>query len=335
MLVNKKDLDFRMQQSFGSWTNNKTFQYRLTYKCEDYQPHCTYIMQHDSTEAASKVKLDHFTDTLGEGLWKFTANETLVTLVTPSQEYKNLSAAFYDALHLYSSVVPSALVREVRTDLKVATSQLELVTENFEATQALLTLNSFHKVVEKLADIECRYQVDINKVTQRNDICYSHTKAALNELDFISKQNIEQSDFCLYGKSMIDMYFYKDCGATVNSAVIKKLENYDDKGGHEFGVVGGLAEFKSDGGNMKRHCAQIFADMVRVGTLLACSALVRGKIVEKIVVYGLLVDYKTSLAIITKYYVNFLADETTFFVGEEVSAVKGLVSIVQTMKTMC
>lgn len=94
--------------------------------------------------------------------------------------------------------------------------------------------------------------MDINKETQRNEICYNHTKAALNGLDFISKQTIEQSDFCLYGKSTIDMYFYKDCGATVNSAVIKKLENYEDedKVGYKCGVVDGFAEFKSDGGNM-------------------------------------------------------------------------------------
>ena len=52
-------------------------------------------------------------------------------------------------------------------------------------------------MAEKLVDIECRYKVDNNKEPQRNDIYFSHTKAALNGIDFISKNSIEQSDFCI------------------------------------------------------------------------------------------------------------------------------------------
>ena len=293
-----------MKQSFESWTSSKTFQFRLTYKSEDYEPHCTYIMQHDTTEAASKVKLDNFTDVSGENLWKPTSNVSLVKLVNDSPEYKDLSIAFYNVLHLYSSLVPVALVREVRADLQLATTQLEAVETlgKLETTQALSILNRVNKATQKLADIECKHQVDIDKEVQRNNICYNHTKAALNGLDFIAKQSIEHSDFCLYGKSTIDMYFYKDCGATVSSAVIKKLENCKDEDKDEdceFGIVGGLAEFKSDSGNMNKHYAQIFADMVRVGTLLACKVLISGRIVDKITVYGLLIDYKTGSAVIT------------------------------------
>lgn len=93
MSVNRKDLDCKMKQSFESWTSNKTFQFRLTYKSEDYEPHCTYIMQHETTEAASKVKLNHFTDVWGEELWKPTKNAALVKLETVSPEYKDLSAS--------------------------------------------------------------------------------------------------------------------------------------------------------------------------------------------------------------------------------------------------
>ena len=190
--ISKKDLDSRMQQSFISWTNNKSFQYRLVYKCDSHQSHCTYILLHEETEAASKVKLDNFRDVSGEGLWKFTASETLVS-ISHSEEFKSLSVAFHDALNLYSSVVPSVLLSEVRTELKMATSKLESAIElgNFEAIQALPILNSFHKVAEKLADIECRYKVDMNKELQRNDIYFSQTKTALNGLDFISKNSIE------------------------------------------------------------------------------------------------------------------------------------------------
>ena len=295
-------------------------------------------MLHEETEPAFKIKSDNFTDDSGEGLWKFVSNETLVS-ISNSEEFTDLSTAFRDVLNLYSSVVPSVLLSDVRTELKMAISELESATQhkNFEAVQVLSILNSFHKVTEKLADIECRYKVDMNKELKRNDICFSQTKAALNGLDFISKNSIEQTDFCVYRKSMIDMYFYKECGATVSSAVIKRLEkdNDDDTGGDEYGEVDGLAKFKFDFKNMKNHYAQVFADMVRVGSLLACGALFRGKIIDKIVVYGLLVDYESSSAVIFKYHVNFLTDETTFSVGKEINAVRGLASIVKTMTTMC
>ena len=47
---------------------------------------------------------------------------------------------------------------------------------------------------------------------------------------------------------------------------------------------------------MKTCFAQIFADMVRVGTSLVYDALIRGVVVDKIIVYGLLTNYKTGLA---------------------------------------
>ena len=57
------------------------------------------------------------------------------------------------------------------------------------------------------------------------------------------------------------LYFYKDCGATVNSAVIKKLEEDDYGDLTEYrnkGVVGGVAKFKMD--NMKGYYPQILPE---------------------------------------------------------------------------
>ena len=148
---------------------------------------------------------------------------------------------------------------------------------------------------------------------------------ALNKVTFAFMAN--QQSTCTFTRTVVPL----------SSAVIKKLENCKDEDKDEdceFGIVGGLAEFKSDSGNMNKHYAQIFADMVRVGTLLACKALISGRIVDKITVYGLLIDYKTGSAVITKYYVNFITDESIYFVGDEINAVKGLISIVHTVKTM-
>ena len=89
-------------------------------------------------------------------------------------------------------------------------------------------------------------------------------------------------------------------------------------------VVAGVAEFKVEGTSKLQQYGQTFADLVRVGTLLANDALMRGRLVEKLVVYGLLINYKTKLAIIMKYYVNFNRDESVFLIGEDVNATKGI-----------
>ena len=97
---------------------------------------------------------------------------------------------------------------------------------------------------------------------------------------------------------------FKDVEHVVTASVIRKLE--DDKievtRGKE-GVVGGVTEFKND---------VIFADMIRVGANLTFDALLTGQLIEKICVYGLLVNYATRCAVIMKYYVNFATDETVF-----------------------
>ena len=79
------------------------------------------------------------------------------------------------------------------------------------------------------------------------------------------------------------MYFYiGDSGGIVKSPVIRKLEDHDDGGqGKDYGVVCGLAEFKLQTGSLKMHCSQIFADTIRIGSLLAVNALARGKLLIK------------------------------------------------------
>lgn len=92
--------------------------------------------------------------------------------------------------------------------------------------------------------------------------------------------------------------------------------------GQDYGVVYGLAKFKVQIGSLRVHCSQIFANMIRIGSL---NALAWGRIIHKIMVYGLLLDYYRA------YYVNFITDESVFFI-DEINAVKGFIGIVRAMK---
>ena len=80
----------------------------------------------------------------------------------------------------------------------------------------------------RLVKIQCDYQKDVNKETQRNDFCHSHLKPVLNQLGFITKQAIEQSNVCLFGKSVMDLCFYQQYLDIVRSAVVKKLGSQPD-----------------------------------------------------------------------------------------------------------
>ena len=280
-------------------------------------------MAHSTTEPASRFKSERFSKALENNICKSISNEALVPLANVPPEYNKLAVAFKECLDLYSSsVVPTSLLHEARKQFKVATCEFESKMKELQMDSKELRaiVDAYHKenlkLLEELADIQTNYQMDISRELQKNDICYKRTKTALTELDLISKETIEQSEFTIYGKSLVDLYFYVDTGATaVKSAVIRKLEDFDDDDvqGDDYGVICGVTEFKVQTGNLKAHCSQIFSDMIRVGSLLAVNALAGGKIIDKIVVYGLLLDYKRSLGLVTKYYVNFNTDESVFF----------------------
>ena len=166
--------------------------------------------------------------------------------------------------------MPSVLVTDLKSDVNLQLSQLKLEQDSDKAIQD--TIGFCYNMLSKLNDIALIYQKHINKEVQQNDICYQHIKETLDRLGFISKTSIEHCDICKFGKSLMDLYFYKDCGATVNSAIIKKLEEddcddlteYNNEGvaGGE-GVVGGVAEFKVD--NIFKDTCTLCTDICRYG----------------------------------------------------------------------
>lgn len=67
---------------------------------------------------------------------------------------------------------------------------------------------------------------------------------------------------------------------------------------------------------------QMFADMVRVSSQLVYDAMTRANIIDEVVIYGLLTNYKTGTAIVMKYNIDFVKAQSSFFAGEEVDAVR-------------
>ena len=303
-------------------TSASSYDYQLLHKWKENQPRCLYALLHKTSEAASKVNIEVFKDSSGENAFQFIPSHSLIPSfqrVPFSALYKSVETKFHEALCLYSTVVPSRLLGDVRKDL-----------QELQSKQCLkIVEKGISNVIKTLTDIEDYYKKQVSREMQRQDFSFHHVKGPLNDLGFIVKGSVEQCSICQYGKSLVDMYFYKDGGGIANCALVQGQPDEMESEQHE-SIVGGVTEFKIDE-NLNTCFAQIFADMVRVGTSLVYDALIRGVVVDKIIVYGLLVNYKTRLAYPMKYDVDFTKDKTVIFVGGEVDAVKAFMGIVHIM----
>ena len=93
------------------------------------------------------------------------------------------------------------------------------------------------------------------------------------------------------------------------------------------GIVGAVAQFKLQSSDLKKSYPQMFCDLVRVGTLRACNAIMQGLIVDQIVVFGLLTSYEMEVGVLVKYYIDFITDESVFLIGDEVNFVTGFMAM--------
>lgn len=71
--------------------------------------------------------------------------------------------------------------------------------------------------------------------------------------------------------------------------------------------------------------------MVRVGTLLTLQALTKGRLIDQLVVFGMLVNHRSGITLPMKYHVNFKDDSCKFLIGDEMNLANAFIAIVQMM----
>ena len=337
-----------MRESFKTWTKDDEFEYKLVHKYEEHSPHCSYILVHKITMAASKGKLDLFVTPVGEKSWSMVPNSILLTFHDhlPSK-FNRLAGKVAEATKTYKTVVPVDPIKEFvqlsstqvdEQDAKVEELMGRVNEGEVETTALLVTIASIQQqrrsVLDRLAVLLSSYNMRISKEVQQNEHYHTLVKDELRSLGFVVKSHIEQSDFCLFGKSLPDLYyFYKEStGSKAKVGLLMKLADQipteqDSADGH--GVVGAIAQFKSSHSDSPRFYAQVFSDLVRVGTLRACDSIMRGDVVDKIVVLGLLASHDTGNGVLVKYYVDLTNDESMFLVGSDITLATGFMAIVQ------
>ena len=87
----------------------------------------------------------------------------------------------------------------------------------------MLAFPSIRTVSEKLA-LVLTHTTKPEKEVELNQLQYQIIKNDLSNLGFLVKTSIDQNDFCMFGKSLPDHYFYKDhSGNIVKAGLLKKI----------------------------------------------------------------------------------------------------------------
>ena len=259
-----------------------SFEYRMIHKCDKKSPYCIYMLYHVKTEAASKAPLNRFSTLEGDNGWKVVGNADIVSLKTavPSDPvYKSLFNNFLST----ESFVPAQLVHDVQqhsswiaNEQDAILAQMKKKVASGDATAVdlmmemmeMLAFPSIRTVSEKLA-LVLTHTTKPEKEVELNQLQYQIIKNDLSNLGFMVKTSIDQNDFCMFRKSLPDLYFYKDhSGNIVKAGLLKICSNEFE----EICTVGGVVEFKI-GSDVKKFYQQMFADMVRLGCYLTTMHL--------------------------------------------------------------
>ena len=112
--VSSENIEPKIRMSFVDWTKKKEFEYRLLHKYEDHAPHCSYVLVHKNTEAASKASVDIFTSPTGERSWMLVPNSKLLRFddVLPVT-YHCSATKVAEVMRCFKSVIPSHPIEEL------------------------------------------------------------------------------------------------------------------------------------------------------------------------------------------------------------------------------
>jgi len=302
--------------------DNKEITFNLVHSWRNEMPRCIFVMEYNKTMPASSVGWKEWNGTVCfQEIGSLLGDVSII----PSH-YQNLATSFRRAVEWYKTVVPFPLVQKWCKSLQSHAALLQSADEMCDTNSNLSNLRQIIKqcktecsqLVLKVEEDVTSCKVEVNKEIQRNDFCYDLLKGLFLEHRYILKNSTENNNVCLFGNSHLDMYFYKMNTLTVNAALIKHMIEGDEVVTDDrYGVVGAVAEFKANAAKFNSHYPQMFADMVQVASIRTIQALKTGKIIDKVEIYGLLVDQKSSCALAMKYYINFPRDESVFYVCEE------------------
>ena len=298
------------------WSSDGEVAFRCVHAWSGDRKRCIYVMQYNMTIPASSVTWKNWME------WGCNISYVQIEDIFPSIRdpfpplYNSLAHLFKYSVEKYKKVLPSDIVNPVFTCFEAHLQQADemLAATNYKDAHHYVKRckTETSELVKQLRIEKERYEVPCKKEVQRSLICYELMKQPLDDLGYIVKDTTDSNTVCLFGKSNMDMLFYKNKVSTINAALIKGVDNDEGEGG--CGVIGGVTEFKTQSSHMKSHYPQIFADMVKLTTLRVMDVLETGIVIDKVEIYGLLIDQSSTYSRVMKYCMNFCSNESRFYV---------------------
>lgn len=161
-----------------------------------------------------------------------------------------------------------------------------------------------------------RKQFNLEYGVQRNKHFVNEISRVAAKEKIVVDETLPHDDISIYGKSQPEATMYRSnggyCkGSTVTAAAITTTTLFE--------VVGGTVEFKNEEVHNKpensRPVLQAYANMVRVAGFLLKKALPKGKIIEIISIYGLMISHGNIFAVSLRYHTDLSTKCTIFMKG--------------------
>ena len=272
--------------------------FSLIYNGEEYK---IFVLKHQKTSEASSAKPEIFKD---------------LTILVDND-------AIFKGTPLPNKILLTELEGIKADDAVVACAHLDHLVQSLDPDK-LYSANEIHSMLFEIK----RKQFNLDYELQRNKHFLNEISRIAAKEKIVVDKTLPHDDFSIYGKSQPDATMYRSnggyCrGSTVTAAAITTTALFE--------VVGGTVEFKNEEVHNKsensKPVLQAFANMVRVAGFLLKKALSKGKIIEKINIYGLLISHENIFSVPLRYYIDLSIKSTIFMKGEEIDRNEALAQI--------
>lgn len=331
----------KVRKTLHKWpTKPSELKYEQVHKYTETAPWCTYMLLHPDTVAASSLTSEDGHRFMHTNV----TNKQLFSgcVITPETEEqrRKVEKKIHDTLKLVNTnLVPCSVIEEecekLEHDLlnRVANQEMYLkimdqrddtekdteketeMEEIIKHTVQKCLLEQSHIFMNWLHRMKKLGTLTVDKEVQKNDWFVANIEEFLMGEGFRITKVYSHNKYCIFGRSRPDCIFTRladNCVTTIKVGILMQTseELFVD-------ISGGSVEFKlTMGEDFTSNLPQAIANMIRAACNIAADALKVGKIINNLVVYGLLVSYDRAHSIPIKYQVNYQENDTRICVGE-------------------
>ena len=322
---------WRTETPSKKWPSRpKVLCYERVHEYTDEAPWCTYILHHQSTVAASSMG----SEDQERFSFQYVTNKSLFTgcNVNPEAMKKvaEMEAKTDEASKLVENVVSYSTVVELCGKLEDDVLMMNRVKYNlcnkvesimdkpdkksaaWEVIQECLSEQN-GAFIRWLQEVRSIKKMPVNREIQKNDWFIGYLQENLRLHGYQTTTEFHHNKYSIFGKSSPDFCFHKIGESWIKLGVV--TQPTEEMCGVK--VDGAAIEFKiHDDDDGVRRLLQAFANMIRASHDLMFDGLKVGKMIDSVVVYGLLVGYDIKKCTPMKYVIDFVKNLSKMEVGE-------------------